>query len=716
MEYVSPDFFEVLQVGAAIGRTFLSGEGRQAAEAPVVVLSHRAWQNRLGGDSSVVGRIVHLGTTAHAVIGVMPESFTFTDSLVAPEMYAPVAQFGLLGAARGDLRTDRSREVFALIGRLKGGVTVADARANLAVLTAALATEYPDDMEHSELWVEPERRARPFPEFARIMTPMLTFLMAVGALVLLIACANVATLLVGRGMSRQREMALRAGLGATRLRLVRQLISESLLLALLGGTGGLLAARWSIDLLISIEIGPLRAEGAFDVRMDWRVFAFTAVVATLTGVIAGLAPALRTTRVDLTCAIGNAGRGSSHGAAGQRLTSGLVVAQVALSLLLLVCAGLFVKSGQNAATLDVGFRTDHLLLVSMDPVSQGYAPERVGGLYRDLADEVATLPGVRSVSWAREAPQLRPNAIQIVTLDGGTIPEADPIRIYRNGVDPAYFDTLDVPVIQGRAFRAEDATDGRDVALVSETAAQRFWPGQDPLGKRFLASLRRPGPFDATPPNRQFQVVGVVRDARFSLDITVPHPFVLLPFGQAPAEPATLHVHTDGPPTAVGSAVTEAIHSHDPTLAIYGVTSMDRHVHDGPMLSYSRLAATMIGAFGALGLLLAAVGLYGVVAYSVTQRMQEFSIRTALGATAAGIMRLALGRGAVLIGIGLALGFLAASAVTRVIAGALVDVHPTDPVVFAVMGLVLTGVALVACLIPSGRAATADPVAALNAD
>ena len=479
VEYVSRNFFEVLRVDAALGRTFLPDEGRQPGDAAVVVLGHRAWQRRYGGDPTVVGTVVQLGTTAHTVIGVTPESFAFTDYFAAPEFYVPATQRGLIRPDQRDVLTDRNFEEFWLMGRLRSGVTVAEAQANLSVLTTALAAEYPDSMEHSDLWVHQERRARPVPDMASFIAPFLTMMMALPALVLLIACANVATLLIGRGIARQREMALRAGLGATRLRLVRQIMSESVLLALLGGAGGAVAALWATNLLSTINFV---SNVTFDVQMDWRVFAFTAVAATLTGLIAGGAPALRTSRVDLCRALGSGGRGASRGATGQRLTSGLVVVQVTMSLVLLVCAGLFVRSGQNAANLDVGFRTDHLLVVSVDPLAQGYAPEQALGFYRDVADEVAVLPGVRSVSWAsRVAQSINSGEIRVgghatATTDGGAIPETDPVEVYSNHVDPAFFDTVGVPVIQGRAFLDEDVADGRPVAVISETTARRFWP------------------------------------------------------------------------------------------------------------------------------------------------------------------------------------------------------------------------------------------------
>ena len=536
--------------------------------------------------------------------------------------------------------------------------------------------------------------------------------MALPSLVLLIACANVATLIAGRSIARQREMALRVGLGATRRRLVRQLLSESLLLALLGGAGGVLAALWVTDLISAIDFG---AGGIgtiiFDVTMDWRVFAFTGAVATLTGAIAGLAPALRVTRVDLTRAIGSGGRGVSRGASGRRLTSGLVVAQVGMSMLLLVCAGLLVRSQLQFAAVDLGFRTDHVLLATVNPRQQGYAPAQALGLYRDVAQEVAALPGVQSASWARTAPQaFDTGAMRVVTLGQGASPDTAPRQFDMNRVDPAFFGTLDIPVLRGRGFRDEDATDGRPVAVISETVARQLWPDEDPLGKRF-AETNSAGEMLG----REFEVIGVVRDAFFSMALMQGPGVVLLPFGQQLSYSATLLVHTQGPPTAFASAVTEAIHRRDPTLAVYGITSMESYVASGGQRIFIRVAA-VVGTFGALGMLIAAVGLYGLVADSVSQRRHEFAVRTALGATAADIVRLAVRRGMALIVIGLALGALAAAGVAPFVAGFLIDVAPRDPVVFVVTGLLLVGVALVACWVPSRRAARADPLAALNAE
>ncbi len=531
--------------------------------------------------------------------------------------------------------------------------------------------------------------------------------MAIASLVLLVAVANVGTLLVGRGIVRRQEMALRVGLGATPRRLVRQLLTESVLLALIAGAGGGIVALWAADLVVAALATATGVEQlALAPSLDWRVIASTATIALAAGMLAGLAPALRSTRIDLARAIGSGGR-DDGGAPGRRLTNGLVVVQVAVSMVLLVCAGLFVQSGRNAGAIDFGFRTENLLVLSVDPLAQGYDPEQALAFYRDVDDDVAALPGVRSASWARRAPLVPGGSSgSVFTLDGGAAPEPDAANVAVNHVDPRYFGTLDIPVTRGRGFRDEDAAGDRRVALVSERAARQLWPGRDALGRRIV---------DADADGAPFEVIGVVRDAHMGQTPFDRPPFVLYPFGHRLSGRATLHVHTEGPASAAAAMVAETIRRRDPTLAVLDAGGMDAAVRSHPMLAGVRIGAALIGSFGALGLLLAAVGLYGVVSHAVARRRQEFGIRAALGATSAAITRLALGRGLALTTLGLALGAAAAVAATRLTAGFLVDVSPTDPAVFTVTGLVLAGAALLACLVPSRRAATADPLATLRA-
>ena len=674
IEFVSDNYFDVLQVDAARGRTFLPGEGRRPGDAPFVVLTHRAWQTRFGGDPDILGQVVRVGPGSMTVIGVTPEAFAGTSGVLPVELFVLATEGTLIEPGWTGLLTNR----------------------------------LPERSRHSQLYVVAERHARPVPNASRHARPLMSVVMGLALLVLLVAVANVGTLLVGRGVARRQEMALRAGLGATRRRLVRQLVTESVLLALLGGAGGGIVALWAADLVIATAATTAGVQLRVDPSVDWRVFGFTATVAVAAGLLAGLAPALRSTPMDLARAIGSGGRGSGGGAPGRRLTNGLVVSQVAVSMVLLVCAGLFVQSGRNAGAIDLGFRTDDLLVLSVDPLAQGYDPERARAFYREVIDDLASLPGVRSASWARRAP-LSPGGSSgsVFTLDGGAAPEPDAAIVAVNHVDPHFFDTVGIPVIRGRGFREEDAAGDRPVALVSERAARQLWPGRDAVGRRIV---------DADTGGAPFEVIGVVRDAHMSQSPFDREPFVLYPFGHRLRASATLHVYTDGPASAATAMVTEALRRRDPTLAIFDAGSMDAAVRSKPLLVSVRLGAAVIGSFGALGLLLAAVGLYGVVSHAVAQRKQEFGIRAALGATAAAITRLALGRGVVLTTLGLALGAVAATAATRLAAGFLVDVNPTDPLVFASTSLLLAGVALLACLVPSRRAAKADPLATLRAE
>ena len=708
IEYVSDNYFDVLQLDAGLGRTFLADEGLRPGDAPFVVLTHHAWQTRFGGDATVLGRVVRLGRASMTVIGITPEPFDGVNGLVSVEAFVPATEAALVEPRWTELLTDRLEESFFLTGRLRPGVTFAEAAAQLDVLAAALATEHPDASRHSELYVVSERDSRPYPGASRHIAPLMTVLMGLASLVLLIAVANVGTLLVGRGIARRQEMALRAGLGATRRRLVRQLTTESVLLALVGGAGGGLVALWTADLVAARAATELaRSMPARDLPMDWRIFAFTATIAIVAGLLAGLAPALRSTRIDLARAIGSGARGTGAGSPGRRLTNGLVVVQVAVSMLLLVCAGLFVQSSRNADATDFGFRTDDLLVLSVDPLAQGYDRDRARALYHEIAAEVGALSGVRSASWARRAP-VRPGGIwgRVFTRDGGTAPEPDAARVAKNYVDPGFLDTVGLPVLQGRGFREEDGASDRRVAVVSERAARELWPGQQAVGRRIVNAATGGAPFE---------VIGVVRDAHMSRSPFEQPPFVLYPFGPRLAGSATLHVHVDGPPSALIPMITETVRRHEPTLAILEVGGMDTVVRSLGMLALARAGAAVVGSFGLLGLLLAAVGLYGVVSHAVVQRQQEFGIRAALGATSAAIIRLALGRGIVLTTLGLALGAVAAVAAARLTAGFLFDVRPGDPLaVLGVAGLLLAGVALLACLMPARRAATADPLATLR--
>ena len=504
---VSGNYFSALGVDTVVGRTFLPEEDRPHGAVPVLVLSYGTWQDRFGGDPGVVGRVVRLNGQPYTVIGVVAESFQGLHSLIEAQAFAPLTSIEELRPDAAGTLTARGAEGLFVVGRLADGRTVADAQAAMGVQAARFAEAYPQTHEDSTYLVLPELLSRPEPATSTLTPLVGSVMMGLAALVLLIACANVAGLLFARGVTRAREMAVRAALGAGRTRLVVQLLSESLLLAILGGGAGVVVAIWTSRALGAVRFAadiPVR----FDVGLDWRVLAFTAVVAVVTGVVAGVTPALQASRADLAERLKEGGRSSADAPGRQRARSALVVAQVAISLFLLVCAGLFIQSLRSAEQLDMGFRTDNLLLLSVDPVSHGYDETRGRALYRATADEMAAVPGVRSVSWARYTPFGSSGAplANFVTEDRVATTMEDPAVILFNYVNADYFTTLDTSVVRGRGFENEDREDGRPVAVINQSAAERLWPGQDPIGRRFQAEL---GETYSDP----IEVVGVAEDA-----------------------------------------------------------------------------------------------------------------------------------------------------------------------------------------------------------
>ncbi len=706
---VSGNYFSGLGVDVAVGRTFLPEEDSPYGDVPVLVLSYGAWQRRFGGDPGVVGRTVQLNGQPSTIIGVTKEGFHGTHTLFDVDAFAPLTSLERLRPDQAGTLTLRAAEAVSVIGRLAEAVSVADAQVAMRVQAARMAVAYPRTHENSEYLVLLESRSRPEPATASL-TPLIgTVMMGLAGLVLLLACANVAGLLIARGVARTREMALRAALGAGRGRLLAQLLGESLLLSLLGGAVGVVVALWVSRLLGSIRFAadvPIR----FDVSLDWRVLAFTAVTAIVTGVLAGVSPAFQSARADLAARLKEGGRGAVDSPGRQRARGVLVVAQVAVSLFLLVCSGLFIQSLRSAEQMDYGFRTDNLLLLSIDHITQGYDEPRGRAVYREIATAVERLPRVRSVSWARYVPFSSGTLLtNFVSEDRTATTIEKPAVMAFNYVGADYFRTVDTAILRGRGFDDDDQEGGRRVAVINRTAAERLWPGLDPIGRQVRADT---GDGYGAP----VEVIGVAEDALFMIPITQPRPYVYFPFEQEYQSTATLHVYTDGDPGPVAPDARAAVAQSDPTLAVFDLLTIRDHLNAGNALIVFRMGAFTVGAFGGLGLLLAAVGIFALVSYSVGQRQQEFGIRAALGARAGDIVRLAIRQGITLTVAGIGLGLLVSFALTRFMAGLLVGVGPTDPAVFATIVLVLAVVALVACLLPCRRAATADPLATLNAE
>jgi predicted permease len=704
VDLVSGNYFSVLGVEAVHGRTFAPDEGWVLGKDPLIVLGYKYWQRRFAADPGVVGRVVRVNSHPFTVIGVAPERYRGAYYFLEPDFYLPVTTINLLDPGAADFLTKRDDSGLRVLGRLQPGISPPQAMAAAEPTDRRLAQEFPDSHKDASLLVLPELSARPEPGLGGFMsTAMIVFMLLVG-LVLLIACANVANLILARANGRRKEIATRTALGATRWRMMRQLLTESILLALTGGILGLVFARWAAMALMAIRIPtdlPLRL---FDLRMDWRIFGFSFLAATMTGVVAGLVPAIQASRTDLAETLKAGGRsGASEGH--HRFRNSLVVAQVAVSLLLLACAGFFIRSLQNSAHVDMGFRVDHTLMLNVDLGLQGYTEERGQQFYKQLTERVKALPGVRHAAISSYIPMGYDASVVSVFPEGQVVNEkSNTETAFYDLVQPAYFRTAGVPVIQGRQFTEADTANSTKVAIVNETFAKKIWPGQDPVGKTFRT--------DKTGP--PIQVVGLTRTGKYMFLYESPQLYVYFPIAQRYASGATLFVHSVNDPGQLASAVREQISQLDGSLPVFGITTMDDHVRFGKPLLPARLGAMFVGAFGVLGLILASVGVYGVVSYSVSQRTQEIGIRTALGAQRSNVLAMVLKQGMSMALIGTVVGIALAFLLFRGLHTVLYGVQSTDLATLATVSALLLTVAFIASYVPALRATRVDPVIALR--
>jgi predicted permease len=551
-----------------------------------------------------------------------------------------------------------------------------------------------------------ETNARPVISIADSVPRIAGVFSALVALVLLIACANVANLTLARATSRQKEIAIRSALGASRLRIIRLMLSESIVLSLLGGAAGLVLALWAIDWLSSIRVST-DAPVNFDLHPDWRVLVFSVVVALVAGLVSGVAPAFQTSKPNLNESLKEGGR--SSGTSRHRIRNLLVVSQVAVSLVVLICAGLFTQSARNAEKMDVGFRTENLSMLTMDVGLQGYDKEKGKQFYEQLTERVKAMPGVSSVALARDTQLGYSNHTEEVVLEGrSATPEEDRTNVFFNRVGTDYFQTVGTPLLAGRDFTERDNESAPQVAVINETMARRFWTGADQienaLGKRFR--LGREG--------TNVEVVGVARDSKYVFLGEEPRSFMYIPFAQRYRSEMTLFIHGAGDQAGLIAAARQVVHAIDSDLPVYDAKTMTTHLQDGIALLFVRLGAKLAAAFGLLGLVLSLVGIYGVVSYSVAQRTHEIGIRVALGANKSDVLKLVLGQGMILTIAGVAIGLAAAFAVTRVMSSLLYGVSTTDPLTFALVPVLLTGVALAATFIPARWAMRLDPMVALR--
>jgi len=695
-QIASANLFTTFGARAERGRTFSADEDSTPNAHPVAVLSHAGWQSVFGGDSAIIGRTMLLNGHRYTVVGVMAPEFRGPAPLVVPVLWVPMMQLAEIEPGRRV--DDHDNNYLNVVARLHSGVTIARARDRMQAIVNQLREIYPADYEKSGINVLTQAEAGIHPKFHSTQVALSTVVMAVVLLLLLIACVNVANLFLARAHDRQREMAVRLSLGAGRARLVRQLLTESLMFSLLAGLAGIVVASGMISLVNRIQL-PIDIPIDPDLRLDGTVLLFTLVVALVTGMTFGLVPALQATRPSLVPALkGEAPAGGSRA----RMSRPLVVAQVALSLILLVCAGLFVRNLRAATTLEKGFTSDNLLLASVDPGLNGYNHARIDDFYRRLLSRLREMPAVRAVALGMDVALGLSGSDTGVEIPGYTPAKNERMNVDYNVVSPGYFAAVDMRLRRGRDFTPNDDRSAAKVLIVNQSFVDRFWPGQQAIGKQV-----RVGGSDHT-------IVGVVATAKYHSLGEPATPFMYMPLAQNWHAAMVIHIRTNGDPAAFAPRLRAEVAALDPDLPLADLRTMNNFL--GIALFPARIVGAVLGMFGLLGLVLAAVGVYGVMSYSVAQRAREIGIRMAIGAAHQQVVRLVMRQGMQLIVLGTAIGLVGAFAVSRLLRGLLYGAPSLDVVAFTVVPAILLGVAVLAIWIPARRAANVDPIRALRSE
>jgi len=715
-EFVSGDYFSGLGVQALSGRTF-TGDDDKPSASPVAVVSYGYWGRRFGRDPAVVGKVVTLNGVPFTIVGVTPPEFFGAEPGRSPEVWIPLRMEPLVNAARWfqpekSPFNQRDHWWLRIMGRLKPGVSEQQARAALDVIfrqsiTAGLASP-PKPEKLPWIWLVPGGKG--IETLRREFSKPLFVLMTVVGLVLLIACANVANLLLARATTRQKEIAVRSALGAGRRRLIRQLLTESVLLAFVGGGVGLLMAYWGTRLLVGLMTTSWLSIN-LDTRPDWRVLSFTTTVSVLTGLLFGLAPALQSTRVNLVPALkenpGNLVAGTRPiGKVRLGLAKGLVISQVATSLLLLIGAGLFVRTLVNLETLDVGFNRRNLLLFGIDPTLSGYKGQRLANLYRELQERLQALPGVKSVSLSQHSLISGSYNSNDISIEGYKPRLGEDMEAATLSVAPRFFETMGIPLLLGRTIGPQDNESAPKVAVINQAMARRFFPGENPVGKRFSWGDGKKG-YD-------IEIIGVVRDAKYHQVRGEAPPTVYVPYSQKLDWLGPMHfeVRTAGDPHDWIPAVRQMMQSVEENVPLFDVKTQTEEIDE--TLFQERLFAKLTSFFGLLALLLACIGLYGIMAYAVVRRTNEIGIRMALGAQRSDVLGMVLGESLLLVTVGIALGLPVALAATRLLKSFLFGLTPNDPVAIVASILLMAAVAAFAGYLPARRASRVDPMVALR--
>lgn len=695
-QIVTGNFFEMLGVRAALGRTFRPEEDRTPNTHPVVVLSHRFWQRRFDSDPEILGRSVMLNGRAFTVIGVADAAFRGNEPFLSMDLWVPMMMQSSVmpGGALGS----RSVQFLQSMVRLKPGVTVERAQSGFDVVTRNLEATYPENAGRGarlyELWRAPGRSGS-------TMLPGLVVMMAFAGVVLLIACANVANLLLARAVGRQRETSIRLALGAGRRRLVQQLLTESAMLAAAGGVAGIVIAQWTARIMTGL-VPPLPIPIVMDnSALNTPVLLFTAVVTALSAIAFGLVPALQGSSASMLASLKASAASMTASPGRTRLRRALVVVQVAASLILLVSASLFMRALRNAQTVDPGFSTRSGLLTSIDLTPAGYDESHGRAFYRDAIARMREIPGVEAASIATNVPLIFWNSsTSRVTIDGYTPAPNEDVVVDTNRVGPHYLRTMGVALLEGREFTDRDVAGMPDVGIANETLVRRYFKGANPIGGRVRIG------------RRTVQIVGVARDGKYTWITEAPRPYLYMPFQQWYTPDAVLHLKTAGDPAGVVAAVQQVVRDLDRNVPLYELRTMTEHLKIATFLQ--RQLAGMLSAFGALAVLLATVGLYGVIAAGAAQRASEIGMRMALGASRGDIVSLILKQGVGMTLTGIGIGLAVALAVTRLFKSLLVGISSTDAVSFAGTAALLVVVSMVATYLPARRAAALDPTQALR--
>jgi putative ABC transport system permease protein len=720
-QIVTGNYFDVLGVRAILGRTISPAEDNTPNAHPVAVISHRLWQRRFGGAAGVIGQQLLVNGRSFTVIGVAPPGFEGAELLETSDLYVPMMMQAVVRPPRGGFAGEMNPDMLGrrgggwlrMLGRLKPGVSLEQATMSLAAVDRQLAEAYPDTNRDNRITLFPVSKIDP--RGYRPLFSAAALLLTVTGIVLLIACANVANLLLARASARRKEIAVRLALGAGRLRLVRQLLTESLLLALAGGLAGLLLAVWAVELLKATPPPAGIFSFNLDFSLDGRVLGFTAALSLLTGVLFGLVPAWHSARPDILPVLKDETYAAAQGAqqSGRRfnLSNAMVVTQVALSLVLLLCAGLFLRSLQRLQSVDPGFDAERLLTATLNIDLLRYTTAQGREFYRQVIERIEGLPGVERASLARVVPISGGGRVTEFIIDNQPEPpdggrnQNDRLASATNVVGLNYFETMGIALLQGREFTVQDADGAPRVVVINEAFARRYFNSENPVGRQMRVGIPNP---------TLCQVIGVVRDSKYRTLSEDPTPFIYQPLAQNHETGMTLLVRTAGDPSSVAAGVRSVAQSLEKNLPMNDLQPLGTLLDSA--LYPARMGAALLLMMGSLALTLASIGLYGVMAYTVAQRTREIGVRMALGAQTRDVLRLVIKQGMKLVLLGMLLGLLAAFALMRLLEGFLYGVSATDPVTFAAIALLLAVVALLACLLPARQAAKVDPMVALRCE